>query len=420
MRGPRIAVADKPATMPPSPPSLPGSSSPGRRPLALAAIVASALLLPPALVVALVPASAAGLLPSVRGPVSVLAAAPAPAPVAASSSSSSPNCLRGRCSPFSFDAAASPLCPDWMALLPDAAPLTSLSIPGTHDTMTYGLAADVRLQCQNWNLSVQLDAGLRYFDVRARLRHDELRIYHADGDTGYGFAHVLLQVFAFLDAHPSEAVVMRLKEEGPPVGGNNSLSFEQAFNHYRLHDPRTAPGAARHLRLYDGVARREPIPTFGALRSSIFLLQEFAGPDAGPYGLTWDGPQMALEDDWVVPDIYHLPDKWVAIRGALERAATEPLDNTRLYLAHVSASVGVLPVDAAAGPSNRSVTGMNDMTAQWLLDFDGRPGVTPRTGIVAFDFPGRRAIDAVLAWNKAPSPPVTRLGRALRAAYISP
>lgn len=101
-----------------------------------------------------------------------------------------------------------------------------------------------------------------------------------------------------------------------------------------------------------------------------------------------------------MPDVYHLADKWVAVRTALERAAAEPLDATRLYLAHVSASVGVLPIDAAAGPRNRSVTGLNDMTAQWLLDFAGRPGLAPRAGIVIFDFPGRRAIDAVLAWNK--------------------
>ncbi|KAJ6444900.1 phospholipase C [Purpureocillium lavendulum] len=300
-------------------------------------------------------------------------------------------CYRGYRSAWSFDAHAARH-PAWMAAVPDEANLTSLSIPGTHDTMTYGLLRpDPVLNCQNWNLSVQLDAGLRYLDIRARLRDDELHIYHGDGYTGFSFADVLRDVVAFLDANPSEALVMRLKEEGRPLGANNTKTFEETFVGYRDGHP----GAARHLYLYN---RTGPIPTLGALRARVFLLQDFAAKSP-PYGLAWDGPQMALEDAWIVPDVYHLAEKWTAIRGALERAATDALDNARLYLAHVSASVGVLPVEAAAGPLNRTVTGMNDMTGQWVRDFERVPEAR-RTGVVIFDFPGRQAIEAVIAWNK--------------------
>ncbi|KAF4511656.1 hypothetical protein G6O67_003431 [Ophiocordyceps sinensis] len=402
MRDP-FPSAESPAKAPTMSPRCSPPSFSSRRPrwsprrstlylVALAALAATALVVPPAL---LLDPSTALFDPSPGPPQLTLVEHDDPdGPPHADAA-----CLDGRCSRYSFDAAAPPLRPAWMSRLPDSTPLTALSIPGTHDTMTYGLARDARLRCQNWDLAAQLDAGLRYLDVRARLRDDELRVYHADRDTGFGLADVLLAAFAFLDANPSEAIVMRLKQEGPPVGANNTVSFEQAFVRYRDRDPRTAPGAARHLHPYDGGA---PLPALGALRSSIFLLQDFAGPEAGPYGLGWDGPQMALEDMWVIPDIYHLADKWIAIRSAFERAVTDPLDNTRLYLAHISASVGVLPIDAAAGPRNRSVTGMNDMTAQWLLDFDGNPDLKPRVGVVIFDFPGRRAIDAVIAWNKVP------------------
>jgi len=302
-------------------------------------------------------------------------------------------CYRGYRSAWSFDAHAAHH-PAWMAAVPDETNLTSLSIPGTHDTMTYGLLRpDPVLNCQNWNLSVQLDAGLRYVDIRARLRDDELHIYHGDGYTGFSFADVLRDVLAFLVANPSEALVMRLKEEGRPLGTNNTKTFEETFVGYR----ERTPGAADHLYLYN---RSGPIPTLGALRSRVFLLQDFASrADAPPYGLAWEGPQMALEDAWIVPDVYHLAEKWTAIRTALERAATDALDNAKLYLAHVSASVGVLPVEAAAGPLNRTVTGMNDMTGQWVRDFERVPEAR-RTGVVIFDFPGRQAIEAVLAWNK--------------------
>ena len=96
--------------------------------------------------------------------------------------------------------------------------------------------------------------------------------------------------------------------------------------------------------------------------------------------------------------MYHLADKWVAVRTALERAASAAADDGLLYLAHVSASVGVLPIEAAAGPLNRTVAGMNDVTGQWARDYAGAEGAT-RMGVVIVDFPGRRLVEAVLAWN---------------------
>ncbi|KFA71387.1 hypothetical protein S40288_09168 [Stachybotrys chartarum IBT 40288] len=305
------------------------------------------------------------------------------------------HCYNGYQSSFSFDADAARH-PSWMAELPDSVPLSSLSIPGTHDTMTYAVVSE-RLQCQNWNLSVQLDAGIRYLDIRARLRDDALWIYHADGWVGFGFEHVLLTVYDFLESHPTEAVVMRVKEEGKPIGRNNTMSFEDAFNYHRLNASTTAPGSAKHMYMYDP-STAAPLPLLGALRSRILLLQNFASAGGTPYGVSWNGAQMHLEDVWIIPDVYHLSDKWSAIRNSLERAATDPLDNRRLYLAHLSASVGVLPIEAAAGPMNRSIQGMNDMTGQWLRDFEDNDDAT-RTGIVIMDFPGERLIDAVLAWN---------------------
>ncbi|KAL7925698.1 PLC-like phosphodiesterase [Trichoderma austrokoningii] len=301
-------------------------------------------------------------------------------------------CYRGYQSPYSFDAGDADRAA-WMAAIPDDVHITSLSIPGTHDTMTYGIASQ-QLQCQNWNLTVQLRSGLRYLDIRARLRDDELHIYHADGYTGFSYEQVLLDVFAFLDEHPSETILMRLKEEGSPIGAHNSISFEAAFHYHHYLSPLTAPGSAKHLHRYDFAA---PMPTLGALRSKILILQNFDARD-GPYGLQWEGPEMVLEDLWIIPDVYHLAEKWSAIRDALETAALAPDDNRFLYLAHLSASVGVLPIEAAAGPMNRTIQGMNDMTGQYLEDAEGNVDEA-RVGVVIVDFPGRKLIDTVLRWN---------------------
>lgn len=307
----------------------------------------------------------------------------------------SAGCYRGFRSAFSFDAAASHQ-PSWMGALRDDTPLTSLSVPGTHDTMTYAIGGDV-LRCQNRNLTAQLAAGLRYVDVRARLRDDALHVYHGDGDTGFSYQDVLLELFAFLARNPTEAVVMRLKQEGAPLGDRNTLTFEQAFNYASHNSSITAKQAARHMYAWDPAA---PLPTLGRLRSKIFVLQDFPADGGGPankYGIAWEGDQMVLEDLYSIPDVAHLADKWAAIRDALAKAAADRLDNKALYLAHLSASVGVLPIEAAAGPKNGTVVGMNDETGRWLEAGDQ----TGRTGVVIFDFPGKRGIDAVLARNAA-------------------
>ncbi|KKA26111.1 hypothetical protein TD95_003120 [Thielaviopsis punctulata] len=298
-------------------------------------------------------------------------------------------CYRGYASDWSFDGAATTNAA-WMSRLPDAVNLSSLSIPGTHDTMTFSLA-DSRLQCQNQNLSTQLTAGVRYIDARTRLHGDTLAIYHAFQPTGHSFADTFSTLFDFLDAHPSEALVVRVKEEGPRIG-NGTLSFEDAFNLLRLQHPVLAKRFARHL--YIPPRPVAALPTLGALRGKLLLLQEFRSVH-GDYGVRWKSTQMVLEDLWIIPSLTHLGMKWDAIRTALERAQSEPNDNSALYLAHLSASVGVLPIEAAAGSRDGSVVGMNDRTGIWLETQE-----KARRGVVIMDFPGQPLLDAVIAQNE--------------------
>lgn len=241
-----------------------------------------------------------------------------------------------------------------------------------------------------------MEAGLRYFDIRARVDHNRLHIYHGKQSTGYSFQQVLLEMFAFLDKNPSETLIMRLKKEGPPLG-RDSYSFEKAFNYARLTDKATTNGARKHLQLYTDSSK--PIPTLGELRSKIFLLQDFKCAKNRMYGLAWAGPQMVLEDDFDIHGERRLNTKWAAIEKALEKANDGPLDNKHIYLAHASAAIGVLPIQAAAGTLDKVQVGMNYRTGQWLDGHVDDKG-SMRTGILIFDFPGKKLIDSVLAWNR--------------------
>lgn len=329
---------------------------------------------------------------------------------------------------FSFDL-DKPVHPSWMSLLPDHINLTSVSIPGTHDTETYDLVDNLVYQTQNHDLKAQLRAGLRYFDIRGRILINEtaggeegdpvIGIFHGGVYTGYTFEDVLLTLFGFLEEYPSEGIVMRLKQEGSPVRVNQAgildddpentsyRSFEDAFNHYRLGNALTGPGSTRHLLLpwppSPTSAALPVFPTMGQLRGRIIVLQEFPSV-LGPYGVPWKSSHINLEDLWIIPTPAHLEDKWDAIRKKLVEAAASPDGSDVLFLSHLSASIGVLPIEAAAGPlmadvNGTVIVGMNDRTGLWLEEGGEGRGGEGKTGIIMADFPGQRLVDAVVKRN---------------------
>jgi 1-phosphatidylinositol phosphodiesterase len=60
---------------------------------------------------------------------------------------------------------------NWMSYLKDSTKFSQLSIPGTHDTMTAGYGGIVRpyVETQSRGLMTQLNAGVRFIDIRARV-----------------------------------------------------------------------------------------------------------------------------------------------------------------------------------------------------------------------------------------------------------
>jgi 1-phosphatidylinositol phosphodiesterase len=288
-------------------------------------------------------------------------------------------------SPYSFDASKNHV-PRWMTSIPSSRNLASLSIPGTHDTMTNAINGPL-YQCQNTPLSTQLQSGLRYFDIRARLNNNQLLIYHQDSYTNYTYTDVLTTFFTFLSENPGEMILMRLKEESTPI--NTTIDFVTAFNSYRL----AVPGWAEYF--WIPPTPTPSIPTLGELRGKILILQNF-GPEPAEYGIKWESPLLSIEDLYDIPDLYSgLDGKWEAIETALEAAGNETEEEGTLYLSHLSASVGVLPIETAAGTRNGSVIGLNDRTAEWLKQGNGGG-----TGVVIIDFPGKELIQEILKRNK--------------------
>jgi hypothetical protein len=100
----------------------------------------------------------------------------------------------------------------WMRDIPDDARVTGLSIPGTHDTCSVdGLLGFGKTQ--NLDLVDQLNAGIRFLDVRLSHYRDNLFVHHDVVHMGKCYADVLDICTNFLNDHPSEAILMSVKDE---------------------------------------------------------------------------------------------------------------------------------------------------------------------------------------------------------------
>ena len=138
--------------------------------------------------------------------------------------------------------AASGQSADWMAQLDGERYLSEISLPGTHDTGSHYVPLNYIFQCQDTTVAQQLEYGYRYLDLR-------LVIGEKDGEPALVIKHnfatcrtgafpfskslyledILTDVYAFLEAHPSETVILCMKAENgdDDIGDVQRLLYEQ-------------------------------------------------------------------------------------------------------------------------------------------------------------------------------------------------
>ncbi len=160
----------------------------------------------------------------------------------------------------------------WMAGIEDSRPISLISIPGTHDSASVNLMLSPIFKCQNTMIAEQLDNGYRYLDIRLALDGDkgseELILCHnmANCKTkkGFGaknitFESVVSDVYAFLEANPSEIVIMNIKAER----GDDSVETVQGLL-FEIIDQKP-----------DMWYTQNEIPTLGDVRGKIVLGTRF-------------------------------------------------------------------------------------------------------------------------------------------------
>lgn len=123
---------------------------------------------------------------------------------------------------------------NWMSGISDDALISDISIPGTHDSGSKNVDSmtSTWAQCQSISISQQLAAGVRYLDMRLeydttvagniRVVHGTVNCWNENG-TALSLAEIINDCYKFLDANPSETILLSVKEDD----GNNAGSIAQ-------------------------------------------------------------------------------------------------------------------------------------------------------------------------------------------------
>lgn len=300
----------------------------------------------------------------------------------------------------------------WMGDIPDDVLVTALSIPGTHDSGCIDGPVGFA-KTQNLGIAEQLNAGIRFLDIRLAHYQDDLHVHHDVVYMGKSYKDVLQTCVDFLVQHPSEAIIMSVKEEdrfdgplgdfapsevfgrllrGEPQSRENTRSFDDEFEYqtwqqletappfYNYADPSAAPGQS-----VTTVPVLTSATTLGDVRGKIVLLRRFhSGEGVGLDVTYWldntttrssqdehGNPRTTTPPVYAIEDHYRDPDdKYSLVVAHIEQAMQGDLED--LYITFSSAVTL-----RASGHSETINPRLNDYLAT---------SPQARIGIVAMDY----------------------------------
>lgn len=258
----------------------------------------------------------------------------------------------------------------WMSNIPGTKYLSELSIPGTHESCAK--KNNFATQCQEKTITEQLNAGVRFFDIRCKHTDDYFVIYHYTFFQDIFFGDVLNECYSFLNANPNETLIISVKKETD--SSNPQGTFQQQLQEYIDMNPQRWFLENR-------------IPQLNEVRGKIVLYRRFE-PDATPIGIeayeSWMNDSMFnypitngrvyVQDNY---DHTSSDDKWNMAESQLNVSRNRSYNH--LSINFTSAAGSLLGVPYPLGMAN----GMNPRVSDYLYD---RKEYNETYGIIAMDF----------------------------------
>lgn len=306
-----------------------------------------------------------------------------------------------------------------MGKVPDNITFAALSLPGTHNSMSFQ-SYDLELaHCQSMTLQGQLQSGIRALDIRCRHIDNACAMHHGPIYLDASLDDVFQVIQYFFFHHPKEAIFMRIKgDEEKPF--NNSRTWDETLAAYKV---------KYEAFIWNGDIKSGTIPTLKEVRGKIIICDTTT--------LSW-GKLFRVQDDFKVSTMWNLYDKWEGVKDHLQlsTAAGQGRNGNTLFvnfLSGVSPFGLVNPWFVASGHANSRVdsdfrnTGVLSATDLWP-DFPRRDctanslcsiffkginylfydhvkaakkisSISQHLGIVYTDFPGKDLIELIIKQN---------------------
>ncbi|WP_176549477.1 phosphatidylinositol-specific phospholipase C [Bacillus thuringiensis] len=335
--------------------------------------------------------------------------------------------------------------PNWMKNLKNDVKIGELSVIGTHNSMSLhgggGPYPDDYIRTQRMPLAMQLDAGIRYVDIRVRHYKNEFAINHGlIYQNAYFGPDVLDEIVKFLNKNPSETILMRVKRECVDNAGisectdsQNTRSFSDTFEHEYYN-------ASRYSSYFwkgnYNTNTCNTNPELSEVRGKIIVFEDF--PTLNTFGISYKN--LDIQDFFNVDDEPHrMYEKWVQVKNQLIKANAHTENN--IFLNHLSGNggwrlftSGAAPYFVASGQYHKNTGGKRKLLTPFysgvpidlgntypdyprlyspdykmnFIYYEGtnilttkiiQEGNIRRTGIIAADFPGKSLIDSTIQLN---------------------
>lgn len=252
---------------------------------------------------------------------------------------------------------------DWMSRIEESTPVSRITVPGTHNSGA--LIGGNMAQCQSNSIAKQLGYGIRFLDIRCYHTKGRFHIYHGIINQKLTFSSVLADIYAFLDANPSETVMVSIKEENSKTG---QPAFGNTLNQYIAQRP-------------DKWWTGNSMPPLKEVRGKIMLIRRFSSDQAiGVDAMNWKNNASFKVKNLRVQDKYEVTGnvaKWDAVKAALAAAVAEPSPKVAYFNYTSGYKAGFLGI-----PDIRSVSNFINPKLERYFD-----RVTPgHYGCVIMDF----------------------------------
>lgn len=270
----------------------------------------------------------------------------------------------------------------WMGHVDGSLSLNQITIVGTHDSGADKHSSKVGwpewhyVICQDFGIPNQLKLGVRWFDIRLRYYDGGLPLHHSSFYLHKNFSDVLHWSIDFLNDHPSEVVILMIKQE-------HSSASSHDFG-TRVYNEMKDKGL-HHFFLKDRV------PTLEEARGKIYIVRRFQKPNSDDFGIytTWpDNTKGHYEISggvgFYVQDHYSLntvltKTKYDEVKSTISKAHDEQYDNV-FHLNFVSGE--------RVASSETLWETANEINPKVKDHIKGLPGSWTNCGVIMINFAG--------------------------------